>query len=620
MRTSPLAPRTWTNWALAVAVLLATTGLNVVLQPAVDLKLPWLVYFPALVLTGLVAGLGPALLLLVGALLIGMTFWIEPYGRLWPVTRTADLISSLMFLLGGGCVVAVGAWTRKLLRQARNDQLRLDIALSTGHMSAWGWNPKTDEIRFTANAANLFGTVWSHGRQTYAVAHPDDRGRIAQAVEKALQSESDYDFLSRMCRADTGEVRWIQTRGHVHRDDHGKAIFVSGVTADVTDLVLAEEKVREESQRKDAFLATLAHELRNPLAPIRYAAALLGESATPAQRQRARDVIDRQSAHMARLLDDLLDISRITRDVIELKLEVLDLRKAVEHAAENARTALSERSQTFQVLLPAEPILIKADMTRIQQVLGNVLDNARKYTPPGGQISLRLERQQGQALVHVRDNGVGIAPEDQQRIFDLFAQVDKSGRSPGLGIGLALVRRLLRLHGGTIEVHSGGVGRGTEFTISLPISHEDRHHPPFGADAPPVHAFDGNLCVLVVDDNVDTAETLAAVLRGAGLAVRTAHSGRAALAAFDDSEPAAVVLDLDLPDLSGVEVAREIRRRGPPGIPLIAVTGWGRFQEEAQDVGFDMHLVKPVDPGELQASLANVLATHGQRASIEADR
>ena len=445
---------TWTNWALAVVVLTGTTGLNFVVQPLVEFKLPWLVYFPALVFTALVAGLGPATLLLVGALLAGMTFWIEPYGQLWPVAHKADLISSLMFLLGGGCVIAVGAWTRSLLRKTRNDQLRLDMALATGNMAGWNWDPATDEIRFSANAAELFGTTWTHAQQTFEVGHPDDRDRARQVVERALESGDEYEFLSRMHRADTGELRWIQTRGHVHRDADGKVVHVSGVTADVTELALAQEQLREESRRKDAFLATLAHELRNPLAPIRYATSLLGDKATPLQRQRAREVIDRQSAHMTRLLDDLLDISRITRDVIELKLEVVDLRQAVEHAAENARNLFAQRRQRFEVQVPDQPILIRADATRIQQVLGNVLDNASKYTPQGGHVGLSLERRGTEALVRVRDDGIGIAPQDQQRIFELFAQVDASGQSPGLGIGLALVRRLLTLHGGSIDVHS----------------------------------------------------------------------------------------------------------------------------------------------------------------------
>lgn len=468
------------------------------------------------------------------------------------MAHKADLISSLMFLLGGGCVIAVGAWTRSLLRKTRNDQLRLDMALATGNMAGWNWDPATDEIRFSANAAELFGTTWTHAQQTFEVGHPDDRDRARQVVERALESGDEYEFLSRMHRADTGELRWIQTRGHVHRDADGKVVHVSGVTADVTELALAQEQLREESRRKDAFLATLAHELRNPLAPIRYATSLLGDKATPLQRQRAREVIDRQSAHMTRLLDDLLDISRITRDVIELKLEVVDLRQAVEHAAENARNLFAQRRQRFEVQVPDRPILIRADATRIQQVLGNVLDNASKYTPQGGHVGLSLERRGTEALVRVRDDGIGIAPQDQQRIFELFAQVDASGQSPGLGIGLALESSCMR---------NSPIAPRTWTNWALAV------------------------VVLTGTTGLNFVVQPLVEFKLPWLVYFPALVFTALVAGLG---PATLLLVGAL--LAGMTAPSQTR--------LLAVTGWGRFRDDASDVGFDMHLVKPVDPAE----------------------
>jgi signal transduction histidine kinase/CheY-like chemotaxis protein len=605
MRNMPAMSANWKSWVLALLALALATAANFVLQPAVEGKLPWLLYFPALVFTALYAGLWPSFFVLGAALLVGVSYWMAPYGMPWP-SRPADVISGVMFLLGGASVAAVSAWTRQLLHASRNDKLRLDMALSMGHMAAWNWDLPTGRLAMSANARTLFGTRWACIDEALAAAHEEDRARVRQVIDKALASGTEYSFISRMVRADDQQLRWLQTRGHVHRDEDGHALHVSGVTADVTELVSAQEQLRLESQRKDAFLATLAHELRNPMAPIRYATAMLREEATPAQREKARDVIVRQSAHMARLLDDLLDMSRITRDVIELKPEVFDLRTAIEHAVENVRGAFAQRGHRLQVDVPPEAVLIKGDLTRIQQVLGNLLDNAAKYTPEVGQISVQLGREDGRAVVRVTDNGIGIAAEQHAQVFELFSQLHEAGRSPGLGIGLAIVKRLVELHGGSIEVDSAGRGLGSQFIVRLPLAGEDRTEAP-SVLPPAARPLGQGQAVLVVDDNPDTADSLAAVLRTSGFTVRVAYDGRSATQLFDAIRPVAVVLDLGLPDMSGADVAAHIRRRPGAHTLLIAVTGWNGQQAPGIE-SFDVHLVKPVHPDRVVQELLTRLS------------
>lgn len=594
----------WKQWVWALVALVAATAANFFLQPAVEGKLPWLLYFPALVFTALYAGLWPSILVLVGALLVGMTYWMEPYGTLWPLSREADLISAAMFVLGGATVAAVSAWTRQLLRTSRNDKLRLDLALSTGHMVGWNWDLPSGAVSFSANASDLFGASWSSMEESFRLVHPEDRDRIRIIIDEALRAGTVYSFLSRMYRPDNRELLWLQTRGHVHRTEDGQALHVSGVTADVTELVLAQEQLRVESRRKDAFLATLAHELRNPLAPIRYAAAMLREDATPAQRQKARDVIARQSGHMARLLDDLLDMSRVTRDVIELEPVVFDLLTAIEHAADNARGSFAQRQHRLTLDLPEHPLFFRGDLTRIQQVLGNLLDNAAKYTPDEGSVAVRLRREGKSAVITVTDNGIGIARDRLPEVFELFTQLHEPGRSAGLGIGLAIVKRLVELHGGTISADSAGPGQGSEFTVRLPLTSD--HHAAGDLDQPAsMRSVASGEHVLVVDDNADTADSLAAILRKCGFLVSVAYDGTSAMRLYDQYSPSAVLLDMGLPDVSGAVVAQHVRAAARDTV-LIAVTGWDEQQAAGLD-SFDVHLVKPVDPDKLLRQLAQML-------------
>jgi CheY-like chemotaxis protein len=353
----------------------------------------------------------------------------------------------------------------------------------------------------------------------------------------------------------------------------------------------------------------LAHELRNPLAPIRNAVQLLRFLGSDQPQLAAiRDMIDRQVNQMVRLVDDLLDISRITRGKIRLQMEPVDLGTVVLQAVETSRPLIDARKQRLIVHLPQEPMRIRADAVRVAQVLGNLLNNAAKYTEEGGQIWLTAERRAGDVVVRVRDTGMGIPREMLGTIFDLFTQVDRSldRAQGGLGVGLTLVRRLVEMHGGKVEAHSAGPNRGSEFVVHLPALAEQEaleaanNQTADNSNGPPRR-------ILVVDDNADAAESMGLLLRIAGHDVRIAHDGVAGLAAAQESLPDVVLLDIGLPGIDGYEVARRMRAQpGSEKVLLVALTGYGQEEDlrKSREAGFDHHLVKPVDPTSLSALLA----------------
>jgi signal transduction histidine kinase/CheY-like chemotaxis protein len=368
-------------------------------------------------------------------------------------------------------------------------------------------------------------------------------------------------------------------------------------------------EVQDAAQRKDEFLAMLAHELRNPLAPILNAMQVIQIRGTddPAL-QRAGDVVQRQGRHMARLLDDLLDVSRITHGKIELRKEPVDLAAVVENALQTSRPFIEAGQHEVSICLPPEPLRVEADPTRLEQVITNLLNNAAKYTESGGCIWVTAQREGDDAVVRVRDTGVGISPALLPHVFDLFTQASRPLDRPqgGLGIGLTLVRRLVELHGGSVEADSAGPGRGSEFVVHLPASPEARlERPETARRAAPVGERPRR--VLLVEDNLDAAQTLAELLESWGHEVRVALDGAAALEAARDASPEVVLLDIGLPGMDGYEVARRLREQaGRAGLLLVAVTGYGQAEDRrcAREAGFDQHLTKPVDLAELEQLLA----------------
>lgn len=444
-------------------------------------------------------------------------------------------------------------------------------------------------------------------------AHIDEEPAILQKLRRGERIDH-YETVRK--RKDGVLINVALTVSPI-RDESGSIIGASKISRDITQRKRAEELLRQEiaireraevelreaDRRKDEFLATLAHELRNPLAPIRQAALIYkAPAATDAQKRWSSDVITRQVQHMSLLLEDLLDISRITRGTLQLRMEVVDLAEIVQAAVETARPVIDAKRHDFRAELSSEPVRFIADPLRLAQVLSNLLTNAAKYTDPEGVLRLRGSCTDEIVSISVVDNGVGIPADAITNIFEMFSQVASSRDhyEGGLGIGLSLTKGLVQLHGGEIEAKSAGVGHGSEFIVRLPLRKVDITHQKTAiasTSAPAVRRR-----VLIADDNRDAGESLAALLRMDGHAVTVVHDGKEALAAFSTLKPEFALLDIGMPGLDGYEVARRARQ-GTLGraVTLIAVTGWGRDRDKAESLaaGFNHHLTKPIEPDRL---------------------
>jgi PAS domain S-box-containing protein len=391
-------------------------------------------------------------------------------------------------------------------------------------------------------------------------------------------------------------------------DDSGRLRGYAKIMRDITDRKRAESELADANRRKDEFLAMLAHELRNPLAPILNGLQVLRLERVGPNGQRAIGMIERQATQLTRLVDDLLDVSRITRGKVGLRKERVELHTAVGHAVETVRPLVDSRKHELSVSLPTEAVWLEADPARLTQVLANLLTNAAKYTEPGGRIHLSAEREGSDVVIRVRDTGIGILPEMLPRIFESFVQGDRSidRAQGGLGIGLTLAKSLVELHGGRIEAHSPGVGKGSEFVVRLPVDSEVKPLEPGAVEKRQATSITP-LRLLVVDDNPDTVESLAMLMRLNGHDVLTADSGPAALQIALANERDVIMLDIGLPSLNGYEVARRIRAHSAKPV-LVAMTGYGAAEDrqKSKDAGFDYHLTKPVDPARLQDLLNKI--------------
>lgn len=400
----------------------------------------------------------------------------------------------------------------------------------------------------------------------------------------------------------------------------GKLEFLASICRDITERKQLEddvrrhlEKLQESDRRKDEFLAILAHELRNPLAPLTIAGHMLRQNELDEdQRAWCADIINRQLKHLTKLVDDLLDVSRISRGKINLNTRLLDIATIARHAVEISRPWIDAGQHELTLQLPVEPLLVRGDPTRLAQVISNLLNNAAKFTAPGGHIDLAVERHEDQAVIRVKDNGIGITAEMLDRIFDLFVQAVQapSKASGGLGIGLSLARQLIHLHGGSIEAHSAGKHQGSEFLIRLPLSNSSEVLAAPGGAAPAT-AASAKLRILVVDDNVDAADSLHLWLKGKGYEVRMAHAGLTGIELAEAFRPQLIILDIGMPGMDGYEVCRRLREQ-PWGrsLMIVAWSGWGQEvdKQKAMDAGFTQHLTKPLQPAELDAVLATLQA------------
>ena len=447
------------------------------------------------------------------------------------------------------------------------------------------------------------------GRSIDILAPPDRADEMPTLLARLKQGER-VEHFDTVRRAKDGRLVPISLTVSPIKDEDGEVIGASKIARDISERKRAEEALLQADRRKDEFLALLAHELRNPLAPIRNAIELLRRADGNADliRQSSR-IMERQVGQMVRLVDDLLDISRITRGKIQLRKERVELAAAVRSAVEAARPLIEAQAHELTVTLPQEPVYLDGDLTRLDQVFSNLLTNAAKYTEKGGHVWLSAERQDGGVVVSVRDSGIGIAADYLPHVFEMFSQAAPAlERSQGgLGVGLALVRGLVELHGGTIEARSGGPGLGSEFIVRLPVVQQ-----PTPVEQEP--SGDGQQCravrkcrILVVDDNRDTTDSLAIILRLAGHDTHTAYDGLEGLQAAATLRPDVVLLDIGLPKMNGYEAARHIREQPwGKGMALIALTGWGQDEDKrrALEAGFDHHLTKPVDASALEKLLA----------------
>jgi two-component system CheB/CheR fusion protein len=519
--------------------------------------------------------------------------------------------------------------------------LRLRAALAAARMGTWHWDIAANRQRLDESLHRLMGLpsdrVVNTLEEFLEVVHADDRSAVARAFRRSVEQGVPLNVEFRVVWPD-GSVHWLKDQGEVLPGPDGRPRFLTGACVDITDRRQMEEDLRQADRRKDEFLAMLGHELRNPLAPLRGVMEVLQRQRLDAPGlERAYAMMNRQVMHLVRLVDDLLDVSRITRGLVELRREPVDLVQVANQAVEMAAPAIEGRGHDLALTLPRKPLRVEGDPTRLTQVFFNLLSNAAKYTDPGGRIDFRVDREGDGAVIRVRDNGNGMEAELVPKVFDLFTQGERTpDRSQGgLGLGLTLVKRLVEMHGGSVQARSEGPGKGSEFTVRLPLllqkdegrgmrdesrkdeggrmrdekSREeasDRQRPLLPSSFIP---HPSSLRVLVVDDSSDVAETLAWMLQGLAQEIQMVHSGLAAIQRVRQFLPDVILCDIGMPGMDGYETCRRLRQL--PGLEktlIAAVSGYGGEEErrKSKEAGFDRHLVKPIGRATLEELLGGL--------------
>ncbi|SAK53109.1 PAS/PAC sensor hybrid histidine kinase [Caballeronia hypogeia] len=493
----------------------------------------------------------------------------------------------------------------------RVSESRFRALVTSASYSVYRMNADWTSMRALDGRGFLADTLSDSEEWLNTYIHPDDQPAVLNAIEAATSSQSLFELEHRVLRAD-GTFGWTSSRAVPIFDTAGQLAEWFGAATDVTARKDAERALRESETRlieadrmKDRFLATLAHELRNPLAPIRNGLQILRVSKNADQSGNVLAMLDRQVDHMVRLVDDLMEVARVTSGTLELQRERIDLADALKSALELSRPAVEAGGHALQVCFAPERLFVDGDGVRLAQVFSNLINNAAKYSPTPGLIRVALTREGNGAMVRVTDDGIGIAPVDQGRLFTLFGRLRPSTAiGDGLGVGLALAKHLVELHGGAISVESRGAGAGSAFAVSLPLATCDETSTPI-RELVDACAYD-RLEVMVIDDNRDAADSLGAVLSLLGREASVFYGGADALRALERRKPALVLLDIGMPEMDGFAVAREIRASGRhDDVMLVAVTGWGQAEDRARTTaaGFDDHLVKPVDIDVLEGLL-----------------
>ncbi len=596
------------RFGFALLLLAVAVVIRLALDPLTGSRANWTTFYLVATLAALFGGLMPGLLVVVAA------FCIIDYGFIAPrdsfaIDALADRVVAVGFLVVSTFLAAIAALARSTIRQvsvARVEQAHLAAIVASSDDAIVGKDLHGVIRSWNAGAERIFGYTAAEivGRHISMLVPQGRRDDVNAILERVASGERiEHYETERLCK--NGDQIAVSLTVSPIRDATGAVVGASKIARDITDRRAAEAEqhrlmsaLRDADRRKDEFLAMLAHELRNPLGPIRNAVEVLQLVGPPEPRLlRAVGMIQRQVTHLTRLVDDLLDVSRITRGTVRLRRQIVDLAEIVDHAVDQVRPAIETKSQSLAITNARSPITLDADPARLIQVVANLIGNASKFTPSGGALRIATELADGQAVIRVSDNGIGIPADLLPRVFDLFVQgLTSADRTQGgLGIGLTLARQLVDLHGGRIEARSAGPGHGSEFTVTLPaVAHSARE-----TERPAVTAEPKTrLAILLVEDNLDTADSFKMLLELNGHTVHAAASGTAALALVEDFSPAVAFIDIGLPGMDGFEVARCLRAHPScRSTLLVALSGYGTEadQRRSADAGFDHHLIKPVD-------------------------
>jgi PAS domain S-box-containing protein len=596
---------------------------------------PFCFFYPAVVASAWLGGFYPGLLASVGSLVVTKYLFVAPVHS-FAIASKGELVSLVLFFV---VAVLLSILSEAVIRErAANQAWRERYARSETRFRMLAANaPVGIFITDASGACQFVNERWSEltgataearlGKSWIEAVHGDDRERVA--AEWAARAESGGEWVSEYrLAAPADRVTWVRGNAVVHHNCAGQASEFIGTVVDITDskraaeererLLARAEQARQDaeiaSRAKDEFLALLSHELRNPLAPIVTALELIRMQHDAESDGDALAIIDRQVRHLGRLVDDLLDVSRITRGKIELQRDSVLLHDVIDKAIEMASPLIERRQHELVVHRTADRLHVHGDEARLSQVVSNLLTNAARYTHPSGRIVVAAEADGDEVTISVKDNGTGIAPELLPRIFDLFVQgstqsLDRA--EGGLGLGLALVRNLVEMHGGQVAARSDGPGRGSEFIVRLPRLATRSESPRIASARTPSLRSVASGRVLLIDDNVDFIEVLGPLLRAVGYDVTVAHDGPSALSALRRPFPEIALIDIGLPVMDGYEVGIRLRDQVGANLRLFAMTGYGQPDDLAKSkrLGFEHHLVKPVDPSLLIAALAAPIST-----------
>lgn len=606
------SPSVWARFAVAAISIVVATGARWLLSRVFSDAYPFAPIFLAVVFSAWYGGFGPAIF----AAVLGIgTTWLLPDTRPGSGHAFLGLLFYVVFSLGiaslGGLMARarqrIAGQIDELTRQREQLAATLSsigdaVIVTDAAGQITSLNPIAESLtRWTAAEA-----VGRPLEEVFQIINEETRAAAESPVSRVLERGTICGPANHaVLIAKDGSERSIDDSAAPIKGSSGQMAGVVLVFRDTTERRERERLLRESDRRKDEFLAVLAHELRNPLAPIASALQILKlpkiDVPTAAE---ARDVAERQLTHLTRLVDDLLDVSRIMRGKVELRKERVELATIIARAVETARPLIDGEHHELAVSLPSEPVWLEADLVRLAQVLANLLSNAAKYTERGGQIGLAAVIEGGAVVIRIRDSGIGIDPETLPRLFEMFMQVapGASRSQGGLGIGLTLVKNLVAMHGGTIEAHSAGLGQGSEFVVRLPAILAE---PPEATPSEREAGATERRRILVVDDNADAAQSLAMLLKLRGHEVQVALGGAEALTFARLALPELVFLDIGMPGMDGYEVARQLRAEFNSSLTIIALTGWGADQDRQRSraAGFDRHLTKPVDLAALEAAL-----------------